>query len=37
MYSEDTPQGFFMDLKAPVSFDAILFVEKTTAARKNPR
>ena len=37
VYSEDTPQGFMMDLKAAESFDAILFVEKTTAARKNPR
>lgn len=36
MYSEDLAAQFFYEIKAPQSFDAMLFVEKTTAARKNP-
>jgi erythromycin esterase-like protein len=36
VYSEDSPSGYMADLVAPQSFDALLFVEKTTAARKNP-
>jgi hypothetical protein len=36
MYSEDLAAQFLFELKAPQSFDAMLFVEKTTAARKNP-
>ena len=36
MYSKDMENQFFVDLKAPDSFDVLLFVEKTTAARKNP-
>jgi len=36
VYSEDSPSGYLMDLAAPESFDFLLFVEKTTAARKNP-
>jgi erythromycin esterase-like protein len=35
VYSEDNPSGYMSDLTAPKSFDALLFVEKTTAARKN--
>jgi TonB family protein len=36
VYSQDSANQYLLDLKAPQSFDAILFVEKTTAARKNP-
>ena len=36
MYSGDLAAQFLFELKAPQSFDAMLFVEKTTAARKNP-
>ncbi len=36
VYSDDNRDAYLGDLKAPRSFDAILFVEKTTAARKNP-
>lgn len=36
VYAEDSPRGYMSDLKALDNFDAILFVEKTTAARKNP-
>lgn len=36
LYSEDSPSGYMADLVAPQCFDALLFVEKTTAARKNP-
>jgi erythromycin esterase len=35
MYSEDTPYAFLANLVAPEAFDVLLFVEKTTAARKN--
>ena len=36
MYSEDSDGQYLFELKAAQSFDAMLFVEKTTAARKNP-
>ena len=36
VYSEDSSSGYMALLTAPQSFDALLFVEKTTAARKNP-
>jgi len=36
VYSVDSGDRFLLDLNAPKSFDALLFVEKTTAARKNP-
>ena len=36
MYSMDLENQFLVDLKAPDSFDVLLFVAKTTAARKNP-
>ena len=36
VYSEDSAAQYLMDLNAPQSFDVMLFVEKTTAARKNP-
>jgi erythromycin esterase-like protein len=36
VYSEDSAAQYLMDLTAPQSFDVMLFVEKTTAARKNP-
>lgn len=35
MYSKDMENQFLVDIKAPDSFDVLLFVEKTTAARKN--
>src|SRR5260370_4478153 len=35
IYSEDSESNYLMNLVAPKSFDALLFVEKTTAARKN--
>ena len=36
MYSQDSAAQYMVDLNAPQGFDAILFVEKTTAARKIP-
>jgi hypothetical protein len=36
MYSEKTPAGYVGDIVAPKAYDAILFVDQTTAARKNP-
>lgn len=36
IYPEDTPFAFMVDQVAPENFNVILFVEKTTAARKNP-
>ncbi len=36
VYSEAAAAQYFMDLNAPQSFDVMLFMEKTTAARKNP-
>jgi erythromycin esterase-like protein len=36
MYPEGAPYAFVAPLVAPESFDAILFVESTTVARKNP-
>jgi len=36
MYATDMDNQFLIDMKAPDSFDVLLFVEKTTAARKNP-
>lgn len=36
VYSEASGAQYLMDLTAPQSYDAMLFVEKTTAARKNP-
>jgi TonB family protein len=36
VYSQDSPDQYLLDLKAPRSFDVMLFVEKTTAARRNP-
>ena len=36
LYSEDSPSNYFSELKARENFDVLLFVEKTTAARKNP-
>lgn len=35
-YSESTPAKSLVELRAAQSFDAMLFVEKTTAPRKNP-
>ena len=35
MYSNDMDNQFLVDVPASASFDALLFVEKTTAARKN--
>jgi erythromycin esterase-like protein len=35
VYSEEAGQQFFSPVNAPETFDAMLFVEKTTAARKN--
>lgn len=34
-YPEDSPYASLVNLKATETFDALLFVEKTTAARKN--
>ena len=34
--TENLAAQFLFELKALESFDAMLFVEKTTAARKNP-
>lgn len=36
MYSDATPAAYLAPLKAREWFDVLLFVEKTTAARKNP-
>ena len=36
MYAADMDNQFLIDMKAPETFDVLLFVEKTTAARKNP-
>jgi erythromycin esterase-like protein len=36
IFSQDSAAQYLFDLKAPQSFDVMLFVEKTTAARKNP-
>jgi erythromycin esterase-like protein len=36
MYATDMDNQFLIDMKAPDSFDVLLFVEKSTAARKNP-
>jgi len=36
VYSEDQPANFLPEMTAAQSFDALLFVAKTTAARKNP-
>jgi hypothetical protein len=36
MYPQGEPFAFMADQVAPENFDAILFVEKTTAARRNP-
>ena len=35
IFTYDTERQYMFDLTAPKSFDALLFVEKTTAARKN--
>ena len=36
VYPEGQPFAFMMDLRAPSAYDAMLFVQKTTAAVKNP-
>jgi erythromycin esterase len=36
VFSQDSAGQYLLDMSAHQSFDAILFVEKTTAARKNP-
>jgi hypothetical protein len=36
VYSEDQPANFLPEMTAAQSYDALLFVAKTTAARKNP-
>ena len=36
LYPEDEPYALMGDQVAPENFNALLFVEKTTAARKNP-
>jgi erythromycin esterase len=36
VYSDEHADLYFNELIAPENFDALLFVEKTTAARKNP-
>jgi erythromycin esterase-like protein len=36
VYSEGAGDSYLYDLVAPQCFDVLLFVEKTTAARKNP-
>jgi erythromycin esterase len=36
IYSEDRADAFWMSFKPQECFDALLFVAKTTAARKNP-
>ena len=37
MYPDGSPDAFTMTFVVPNAFDALLFVESTTAARKNPR
>ncbi len=37
LYSEAAGNSYFSDVAAPQTFDALLFVEKTTAARPNKR
>ena len=37
MYREEEPATFFYDVSLPEQYDAVLFVAKTTAARKNPK
>ena len=37
IYPEDAPYAFVANLAAPEAFDAMLFIEQTTAAHKNPR
>jgi erythromycin esterase len=36
MYPEDSPYAFMANYVVPETFNVLLFVEKTTAARKNP-
>jgi hypothetical protein len=36
MYPEDSPFALLNKSKSPAAFDALLFVAKTTAARRNP-
>jgi erythromycin esterase len=36
VYPEGAPYAFLMNLQATAAYDAVLFVDKTTAARKNP-
>jgi erythromycin esterase-like protein len=36
IYSQDSGAQYFSKMVAPESFDCLLFVEKTSAARKNP-
>jgi hypothetical protein len=36
MFSEIMASAYLMHLKAPEAYDALLFVEKTTSARRNP-
>jgi erythromycin esterase-like protein len=37
VYSEGNPAVYFTDMVAPRTFDAVLFVAKTTAATNNPK
>ncbi len=37
IFSEDNQQNYWNDMVATKAYDALLFVENTTAARKNPR
>jgi erythromycin esterase-like protein len=37
VYSEDNQQNFWNDMVATKAYDALLFVDNTTAAKKNPR
>jgi erythromycin esterase-like protein len=36
VFNEIMASAYLMDLKAPEAYDALLFVQKTTSARKNP-
>ena len=36
MFSEASPENYFSEMKVQEAYDALLFVEKTSAARKNP-
>jgi erythromycin esterase len=36
VFSEDVEENYWSEITAPDCFDAILFVDNTTAARKNP-